>query len=143
MKKKINTNSAFLGKGISFPPAFDKSKGDIMIAVGEVDIRQSLEIILGTRPLERVLEPDFGCNLDRLLFEPANLSLFTLMEDSINRALYTYEPRIKINDIQLRKDRVNQGIILIEVDYIVRSTNSRFNFVYPFYIEEGTEINNN
>lgn len=143
MKKETNQNSAFLGKGISFPPAFDKSTGDITIIAGEEDIRQSLEIILSTRPLERILAPEFGCNMDRLLFEPANLSLFTLMEDTINSALYTYEPRIKINDIQLRKDRVSEGVILIEIDYTVRSTNSRFNFVYPFYLEEGTDINNN
>lgn len=141
MRKELGTDAAFLGKGLSFPPSFDKQKRKIEMVSGERDIEQSLEIILKTRPLERMLAPDFGCNLDRLLFEPANLSLFTLMEDIITRSLYTYEPRIEVNDIQLKKDRVNEGVIQIEIEYTIRSTNTRFNFVYPFYLEEGTDIN--
>lgn len=129
----------FLGRGLAFPPTFDKRTGDFRLVESEVDIHQSLEIILGTRPGERALTLDFGCNLDQMLFEPLNLSLVSYMQEVVKTALLLHEPRIAVNNVIIRQDSALQGQVLIEVDYTVRSINSRFNFVYPYYIQEGTE----
>jgi uncharacterized protein len=131
----------FLGKGLSFPPAFDNISGDIRMVQADADILQSIEIILSTRPGERVLETDFGCDLDQMLFEPLNLTLVSYMREVVKTALILHEPRIDVNDVAIRPDGNVQGRVLIAIDYTIRSTNSRFNFVYPYYIQEGTDLN--
>ncbi len=134
----------FLGRGLGFPPSFEKAGGklpfDIQLVVGSKDIEQSLHILLSTRPGERPLLPDYGCNLDRLIFEPLTVSLISLMKDAIKTAIYRYEPRIVVNSLSIDSDDAVQGRVLIQVDYSIRSNNSRFNFVFPFYRQEGTDI---
>lgn len=131
----------FLGKGLSFPPAFDNVSGDIRMVQADTDILQSIELILSTRPGERVLETDFGCDLDQMLFEPLNLTLVSYMREVVKTALILHEPRIDVNDVTIRPDESLAGRVLITIDYTIRSTNSRFNFVYPYYIQEGTDLN--
>ena len=131
----------FLGRGWSFPPAFQRSIAGVEMLDQEADIASSLEIILTTSIGERVMAPDFGCNLEDLLFESLDTTLKTLVADQIETALIYYEPRIDIEKISLDTDRDLEGIVLIEVTYRVRSTNTRYNFVYPFYKAEGTDIN--
>jgi hypothetical protein len=52
-----------------------------------------------------------------------------------------HEPRIELEKVILNDTRELEGVILIEINYRVKTTNSRFNFVYPFYKLEGTDIN--
>ncbi len=106
----------------------------------EEDIQRSLEILLSTSLGERVMLPAYGCNLRDLLFEPIDTGLQTLLFDRIKTAILYYEPRIEAEDILLQTDRVTEGVILIEVVYRVRATNSRFNYVFPYYKNEGSEI---
>ena len=134
-------NLPFLGRGWSFPPAFSESLNSVDMLEQEADIASSLEILLTTTPGERVMLPDFGCNLEELIFESLDTTLKTLMADKVESAILYYEPRIDVEKVNLDTSRENEGVILIEIVYRVRSTNSRFNFVFPFYIEEGTDIN--
>ena len=108
----------------------------------ETDIEQSLQILLGTRPGERDLRPDYGCNLDIMLFEPLTTTLITVVKDIIRTAILYHEPRIDVKNIKINTVEVNEGLVLIEINYLVRSTNSRFNLVYPFYLEQGNNVFN-
>jgi len=130
------SNGDFLGTGWSFPPTFSKSAHIVASTSGEEDIRRSLEILLTTARGERVMLPEYGCNLEELLFEPINTGLQTLLFERINTAILYYEPRIETENIKLITDRVTEGVVLIEIVYRVRSTNSRYNFVFPFYKNE-------
>lgn len=134
-------NRSFLGRGWSFPPTFDNQTGEVVMVSEETDIEQSLQILLGTRPGERVMQPDFGCNLDAMLFEPLTVTLITLVKDLIRTAILRHEPRIEVRSIAINTLQVNEGLVMIEIDYLVRSINSRFNLVYPFYLEEGSNTN--
>ena len=107
----------------------------------EVDIASSLEILLGTVRGERVMLPLYGCNLDELIFENLDTRMKTLMTDKIESAILYHEARIEIEKVSLDDSRELEGIVLIELVYRVKTTNSRFNFVYPFYKLEGTDIN--
>ena len=107
----------------------------------EADIASSLEILLGTRQGERVMLPQYGCNLDELLFESLDMRMKTLMADKIESAILYHEPRIQLEKVQLNDSRELEGVVLIEIIYRVKATNSRFNFVYPYYKLEGTDIN--
>lgn len=106
----------------------------------EKDIKSSLEILLTTRPGERVMRPDYGCNLDELVFEPLTTTFKTYIKDLISTAILYYEPRIEVNSIDLDDTGELEGRILIVIDYTVSSTNTRFNFVFPFYKNEATDL---
>jgi uncharacterized protein len=134
-------NLPFLGRGWSFPPTFLRSNGGVEMLEQEADIASSLEILLTTALGERVMSPDFGCNLDELVFENLDTTMKTLVADRIETAILYYEPRIDIEKIKLNTDLELEGIVLIEVTYRVRTTNTRYNFVFPFYKIEGTDIN--
>ncbi len=134
-------NLPFLGRGWSFPPAFSKHSSRVEMLEQEADIASSLEILLSTVPGERVMLAEFGCNLQELVFENIDTTLKTLMVDKIQSAILYFEPRIDVETVRL-DDRLGlEGVVLIEINYRVRATNSRFNFVFPFYKNEGTDIN--
>lgn len=134
-------NLPFLGRGWSFPPAFSKHSSRVEMLEQEADIASSLEILLGTTPGERVMLADYGCNLQELLFENIDTTLTTLMVDKIRSAILYYEPRIDVESVRLDDRPDLEGVVLIHINYRVRATNSRFNFVFPFYKNEGTDIN--
>lgn len=130
---------SFLGTGWGFPPTFSKSTQPVGMLSDELDIQSSLEILLSTRQGERVMRQDYGCNLDELVFEPLTTTFKTYIKDLIATAILYYEPRIDVNKIDLDNTGELDGRILISIDYTVRSTNSRFNFVFPFYKTEATD----
>ncbi|HBG06528.1 MAG: hypothetical protein A2075_00155 [Geobacteraceae bacterium GWC2_58_44] len=132
---------AFLGRGWSFPPTFDRSLSRVEMLEGEADIASSLEVLFSTAPGERVMLPQYGCNMDELVFESLNTRMKTLMADKIESAILYHEPRIDLESVRLDESRELEGVVLVEIVYRVRSTNSRFNFVYPYYKLEGTDIN--
>ena len=136
----METSKSFLGRGWSFPPEFKKETGTVKMTSDEADIENSLRILLATRPGERIMVPDYGCNLEELLFNPLNLTLKTYVIDLIKTAILYHDPRIDVNKIDIDPaDEIN-GVLLINIDYIIRSTNSRKNMVFPFYKEEGNEL---
>jgi phage baseplate assembly protein W len=130
---------SFLGTGWGFPPTFERSHKGIEMVLDEADIRSSLEILLSTEVGERVMQPKYGCNLHRLVFEPLDNTLQTYMKDLIKTAILYFEPRIILNDVVL-KPKTQLGHIDIEIDFTIAKTNTRSNFVYPFYKVEGTEL---
>ena len=136
----MSVSKSFLGTGWSFPPAFIKEEKQTVMLSDEADIQSSLEILLSTRPGERVMRPNYGCNLDELVFEPLTTTFKTYIKDLVSTAILYHEPRIEVNKIELEETGGLDGKILLLVEYTVRATNSRYNFVYPFYRVEGTEV---
>ncbi len=137
-KIKIEENT-FLGRGWSFPPVFTRGDHGVALVDEEEDIKQSLIILLSTIKGERVMQPDYGANMEEFLFEPLNVSFAKRMSDKIERAILFYEPRIETDDISYNQDNQN-GLVEIRIDYTIIATNNRRNIVYPFYLNEGTDI---
>ena len=106
----------------------------------EADIHDSLVILFGTRPGERALQPGYGLDLTPLLFEPLSTTLTTLLKDRITTNLLVFEPRIKVLDLVIDDAQAAEGLLLIRLAYSVRSTNSRFNLVYPYYLGDANEV---
>jgi phage baseplate assembly protein W len=133
----------FLGRGWSFPPTFDRGVGGVRMLEHEADIASSLTILLSTAVGERIMVPQYGCNLDELVFENIDTRMRTLMADKIQSAILYHEPRVVLERVEVVDDQVELlgGRVLIGVTYLVKSTNSRFNFVFPYYRDEGTDIN--
>lgn len=141
MSKKLDR--PFLGRGWSFPPGFSNKTNQVFMVQEEEDIQESLSILLSTRQGERSMQPRYGCNLEVMLFEPLTTTLITRVSDQIKTSILFNEPRIDLNNVRINTQSINEGLVLIEITYTVRNTNSRFNFVYPFYLEEGSNIRNN
>lgn len=133
-----SSDPGFLGRGWAFPPTFSRGGGTVAMVEAEADVAESLRILLQTRIGERVMHPTYGCNLDRLLFEPLSTSLRAYVEDLVRTAVLYHEPRVELDGVALTA--VPEGGRLdIEVRYTVLRTNSRMNLVFPFYLSEGTD----
>lgn len=129
----------FLGKGWGFPPTFTIEGRSVEMVRAETDIKQCLEILLQTIPGERIMQPRFGSELTALLFEPMDVTFSTYIKDRIANAILLYEPRIVLDNIEITQVP-NEGRIDIEVIFTVTATNTRNNIVFPFYLNEGTNI---
>jgi uncharacterized protein len=125
----------FLGKGWGFPIAV-KNKA-FLTAEGEEAVRQSVMIILGTAKGERVMRPDFGCGIHELVFAPNSAATATLINSHVKEALLQWEPRIQVLDVAVEQDEADPGRLNISIEYRVKTTNTKYNLVYPFYLERG------
>lgn len=135
-----NTDRNFIGKGWGFPPQFDINSKSVVMAEDIEDIQQSLQILLSTAVGERVMNMAYGCNLDAFVFETLDTSTITYLKSKIETSILFYESRIEVKGIDISVLDSFEGLVLIEIDYIVSLTNTRFNFVFPFYRQEGTEL---
>jgi phage baseplate assembly protein W len=135
---RMSTESKeFLGVGWKTPVNVDASK-KIAMSKYEEDIKEAIIIILKTSKGERVMHPDFGCGIHDMVFQTINLSTLSLIEMTVREALTKYEPRIVLLKVNVSTEQAQRGMLIIRIDYKVRSTNNQFNIVYPFYLNEGT-----
>lgn len=133
-------NQDYLGTGWSFPPEFSRATGGVYMSGGPQDVAESLCILISTLPGERAMRPDYGAAFQDLLFAGMDTTTQTELFDRIRIALLQYEPRILVESLVLDTAFLSEGRVELVVDYRLRSNNTRYNFVYPFYLEEGSLI---
>ena len=132
-----NSFESFLGRGWKFPVKVDPNTGKILTSEYEIDIQEPIKIILMTKKGERVMRPDFGCDIHNHLFDVIDYTLLKQIEKKVKDSLISFEPRITDIEVLAEIDDKNEQIININISYLVRTTNNPFNLVYPFYINEG------
>lgn len=128
-------DKAFLGIGWEFPPSFDNL--GIKLSEREEDIKESLRILLTTTKGERVFRPEYGCNIRQWVFSKMNRSEKTLIIDTIKQAVTKGEPRVTVTNIDIEIREEEDGILWIQIEYLINATNSPDNMVFPFYFREG------
>ena len=126
----------FLGKGWRFPVAINLT-GGISTSSYEENIRQSIFIVLGTAPGERIKRPTFGCDIHELMFAPNNPTTAALAEHYCEEALMKWEPRITKVQAQAEPSKHEPNRLDIRMSYVVVETNEERNLVYPFYLKAG------
>ena len=124
----------FLGVGWTTPVSLN-AEGQVNLAHEEVAVRQSIWMILSTAPGERLMRPDFGCGIHELVFAPNSAETIGQVTNAVNQALISWEPRIDLENVDAFPDRDQPNRLIIQINYRVRTTNNRFNLVYPFYLE--------
>ena len=134
-----NSSNAFLGRGWGFPVTFAKGGNTVEMLEAESDIRSDLMVLMLTSLGERVMLPEYGCNLDHLIFEDLDTTLATYITEQIRTAILLHEPRIKLGDITYDPEYL-EGRIMITIHYTIIATNTRANLVFPYYLTEGTDI---
>jgi uncharacterized protein len=134
--------NSFLGTGWAFPPAFDLSLTTCEMVSDDIDIQQSLNILLSTALGERVMQPQYGCDLQPYVFSPLNPHMVGYLKDRVRNALLFYETRIKIESLDVtaaNSTDVIEGRFRISMTYTVTQTNTRFNYVYDYFQNEALE----
>ena len=127
---------AFLGVGLSFPLRTSASGDELALVAHDDDIREAILIVLRTDPGARPMLPEFGAGLRRFVFASNTTSTRALLRDAVERALVRWEPRIDVQGVRVSSPDSEPSLLEIEVDYQVRSTNTFYNLVFPFYLQE-------
>lgn len=123
----------FVGSGWAFPVRVGP-RGGIALDSGSDEIRGALSLVIGTAPGERVMRPEFGCGIWDLLFSGTDPNTLGLIAQMVRDAIARWEARVDVDDVVARVDADEPARVMIEVSYVVRSTNDRRNLVYPFYV---------
>jgi len=135
----MSIDTKFLGTGWGFPPAFNPRTREAVMVTQREDVEESLRILLSTSPGERVMHPTYGCGLQRMVFENIDESRLTEIRSMVERAVLYFEPRVILQDVLIDTDEMFNGLLRLRLDYIIRTTNTRHNLVYPLYLAEGTQ----
>lgn len=128
----------FLGRGLSFPVQLNDRDRFSMVE-GDADIRQAIHIIINTIPGERVMRPDFGCEIHALIFDPANAETASMAERYVEQALKRWEPRIDDIDVRANPGATEYGELIIEIQYRIKTEHDPRSLVFPFYLLPETE----
>ncbi len=106
---------------------------------GEEAVEQAIAIILGTSPGERVMRPEFGCGIWELVMEANTAQLHGRVQARVQEALTRWEPRIDVLAVRVEAPPEQKNVLLIRIDYRILANNAFFNFVYPFFLQEGVQ----
>lgn len=126
-------NREFLGQGLAFPLQISQ-QGGLALARGEHDIEQAIRIVLSTAPGERLMRPEFGCRIHELIFAPQDATTHGLAAYYVEQALDRWEPRIRVQAVNVMADPGQDGAMLIEIRYAISDTHNERSIVYPFFL---------
>ena len=126
-------NAGFLGSGWNFPVQIDKHGGICQVSAEE-KIKQSILLILSTAKGERVMRPEFGCDIHQFVFAVIDSSTVTMIKSAVKEALILFEPRIEVKAVEVDTRQISTGILEIHLDYLIRTINAEANLVFPFYM---------
>ena len=124
---------SFLGRGLAFPLRVN-NRGNVSMSEEERLIEESVRIIIGTTPGERVMRPEFGCRVHELVFHPNNHNTAALAGYYVQEALVKWEPRIRDVEVDASPDAMEENVLKVGIRYRVIATNGIRNLVYPFYL---------
>lgn len=110
------------------------NRGGIAMVEGPASVRQAILLLLSTRPGERVMRPNYGCNLHRLVFSPNDDTTAGLAIHYIRQALDRWEPRIHVLHLDATPslDTGYPGLLEVYLEYRLRSTVQTEQLTYAF-----------
>lgn len=134
----MSFSSKILGRGIAFPPRLsDRNK--LALVQGDDAIRRSLYLIIYTVPGERVMRPDFGCQIHELVFDPANDQTAVTAARYVREAIERWEQRIDVTAVDVDPVPGDQGQLIINIKYQHRNTPGENTLIYPYYLNPGEQ----
>jgi phage baseplate assembly protein W len=128
----------FLGRGLRFPVSVNLN-GGVSTSALEENVRQSIFIILGTAPGERINRPHFGCQIHDLMFAPNNDLTSARAEVYCEEAIYKFEPRIEKVSCTASANADEPNRLDVRIEYVIAGKNEKRNLVYPFYLKTTDE----
>jgi phage baseplate assembly protein W len=125
-----------IGSGWRFPLGIGP-RGGIALASDVDELEQAMLLILSTPKRQRIMRPEFGCQIHDLLFAPINASTLAAAEHYVREALAWWEPRIEVVDVLAAPAAERNAAIQMSIRYTVKATNDERSLVYPFYTIPG------
>lgn len=125
----------FLGKGLRFPVSVNLN-GGVSTSSLEENVRQSIFVILGTAPGERINRPQFGCRIHDLMFAPNNPLTAARAEIYCEEAIYKYEPRVSKVTVSAQANSDEPNRLDVRIEYVIAGKNDKRNLVFPFYLRQ-------
>jgi phage baseplate assembly protein W len=122
----------FIGAGLAFPLRTDAT-GRIALVARDVELQESMRLVLGTALGERPMRPEFGCGIHDLVFSPADDTTAGRVAYEVQRSLERWEPRIEVLDVEVSFAHASSSTMHVDVSYTPRGTNDPRNLVFPFY----------
>ncbi|MEO9531961.1 MAG: GPW/gp25 family protein [Crocinitomicaceae bacterium] len=139
-KRLTKQENEFLGSGWAFPISFSAGNAELEITQYEDNIKNNIDVILKTKRGERCMEPDFGSGLQQFFFRNMDETLKGEIRDVVETSLRDHEPRITVNEVIVEYPDILQGVVEINIIYHYNKTNTRHNYVFPFHLQEGTNL---
>jgi phage baseplate assembly protein W len=136
----------FLGKGLKYPFRFQSVSGGTEVSAAtsrEHDhIRESILQILGRRPGERLMNPEFGSRLHDLVFEQNDEVLKGLIRHYVIDAIKRWEKRVVITGVTFddAPQNIDRNLLPVRISYRVIQSQVEGSMVYPFYREMGEAL---
>lgn len=124
-----------LGRGVRFPVSVNLT-GGVSSSSHEENVRQSIFVILGTAPGERVMRPEFGCRIHDLMFAPNNDATASRAQYYCEEAIYKFEPRVEEVTVSARSNPDERHRLDIHLEYKLAGKSTPHNLVYPFYLRD-------
>ena len=98
--------------------------GGLALVAGDAAVRQAILLLLSTRPGERVMRPQYGCSLHRILFWPNDNTTAGLAIHYVRQAIERWEPRVQIVRIDAERNAIDPARLDVRLEYRVRATQS-------------------
>ncbi len=130
----MSSNRDYLGKGLRFPVSVNLN-GGVSSSAYEENVRQSIFVILGTAPGERIYRPTFGCRIHDLMFSPNNRLTSAWAEKFVEEAIYKWEPRIRSVVCTAGPNADEPNRLDIRVEYVLADQHQARSLVFPFYLK--------
>ncbi len=92
---------SILGTGWAFPPTFSRPAASVEMASDDVDVRQSLWILLSTALGERIMLPQYGCAIWQLVFRNVTTGFKTQVAEAVRQAIVDWEPRVDLGEVDV------------------------------------------
>ena len=108
------------------------ARGGMDMLQDDDSVRQSILLLISTLPGERVMRPDYGCYLHRLVFSPNDDTTAGLAIHYVRSALERWEPRIDIVRLDANRSATNPEMLDIYLEYRVRASNRIEPFAFAF-----------
>ena len=124
--------SDIIGSGVAFPLGVDR-RGGLALARGDEDVRQAIELILGTAPGERPMRPEFGCRIHHYVFASADATTAGMIAYEVRQSLRRWEPRIEVDDVDVGFDEHDTVLVYIDIRYRIRSSKDYWNLILLIY----------
>jgi phage baseplate assembly protein W len=128
----------FLGRGLRFPVSVNLN-GGVSTSQLEENVRQSIFIVLGTAPGERINRPTFGCEIHDLMFAPNNPLTAARAEIYCEEAILKFEPRVEKVTCTAMPNSDEPNRLDVKIEYVIAGKNDKRNLVFPFYLRNDEE----
>ena len=108
-------------------------RGRISLSHHDGEIKEAIAIILLTPKGQRVMRPEFGCDIHKLIFAPNDATTAGLAAYYVQEALRMWEPRIVVQRVDADADPEHDERLLVEIHYEIKATYDQRSLVFPFY----------